>query len=74
MSARPEEDRLDFDSLPSLDEEWARLEAYRKANEKEKAEVQAALAKPAGERTKREHNLIAYSNHGTAAGCSSCGH
>lgn len=64
---RREEDRIDFDSLPTLDRELARLEAYRKANDEEKRIVEAALAKPVNERTPLEHNYIAYSLHGTAS-------
>jgi hypothetical protein len=63
---RAKEDRLDLDSLPSLDDEWARREAYRKANEEEKAKVEAALAVPEEKRTPLEHRLIGYSPHGTA--------
>lgn len=63
---RPEGDRIDFSSLPDLDQEWARLDAYQKANEEEAARVKEALAKPKEERTRLEHTLIGYSTHGTA--------
>lgn len=54
------------------EESYARLawwQRRREAAEREKALVQAALAKAAKDRTAQDEAVIAYSIHGTASSC-----
>ncbi|MDP9438288.1 MAG: hypothetical protein M3P49_06045 [Actinomycetota bacterium] len=54
-----------------LPDPYQRLAAYRaqRADEEERRMVADALAKDPAERTEGERAVVAYSPHGTAAGC-----
>ena len=66
MASWAKEDRIDFDSLPPLDREWARREAYAAENARLKRLVAEAKKVPKDERTPLQHRLIGYHTDGTA--------
>ncbi len=58
---------MDLDTLP--DDALERLACYQRARDEERQRVEAALRKPASERTEHENRIVAYSPFGSGAKC-----